>query len=587
MRKTIASSLLTVLFVGSFSFAANKDLTYEQLHEKFSAENIRPEAKRLKINLLESCMACHIPIKGYREYFREKFGDFSKAGVINKYNGAGNVNNSKLYTSVVSGDMPDKYLGSLAPEKKEELLAAIADWIGKGAPSLEEIPAETTKGSGYALEVIENDLQNQASPKDVRYISLVHIYNNRELQSKVPLFRDAINKLVNSLSWNSKLTAPSIVDKAGLILRFRLTDYNWNEAQWKELERRYPYALDSWQLPGKARNIIINITNKIGARIPIVRGDWLVNQLSIPPLYTLFLGLPRTEGELERNLRVNTAKNIADGTAIRAGFQVSEIAANNRVIERHSLPDGKGYYWKSFDFDEEIGRKDIFQAPLNFESFSKEMIFSLPNGMQGYMLTDKNGVRTDKVPNHLVSDISQSNRSVAVGISCMQCHSRGLKEKADEIGKIENLRNYDAKTAEFVKKLYRQDDIGRKFKDDISNYLAALKGAGVKTEEPISAVASIYSGVVQRGQLLSEMDMTEASYAEFLKVVGNNEKLQAFSQMIEQSGQGGLKRSAIEAQTTQSQLAIITDFLQLKLPSIFSDLLPKAKSAAAEENQVQ
>ncbi len=581
MKKIILFSLAAIALFSVPGYATDTDTdtnykySWEELKSRYEAENLRPEAKRLKMNLLNSCFACHIPLKGYREWFQKRFGDFSKSGVLNKYAGTGNINNSKLYTAVASDSMPDKHVGQLEPTQKAELLDSIADWIGKGAPSLEVAILSSPKLSGYALEVIDRDLQSQTSQKDIRYISLVHIYNNPETQKQVHVIRNGITKLLNSLSWNPQIKIPSRVDKDGLILRIRLSDYNWNISMWNQLETKYPYILDYWNLPGKSRNIIIAVSSTINSRLPIVRADWLVARLSAQPLYSLFLNLPKTELELERMLKVNTAKNVAEGLAIRAGFQNSGVALVNRVIERHDINDGLGYYWKSYDFNDEIGRNDIMASPLNFEAVTKEMIFSLPNGMQGYMLTDKRGNRIDNLPHTIASDINQQDRSVALGISCIQCHLKGIQEKPDQVSNDRNLRLLDGKIIDSIKRLYRPAQLGQAYQRDIAKYTIALKSTGVSSEEPVSESAALYLQAVQRSQILSEMDMTETDFQDLVRISKDNKDISSFAQMVEQAGQGGLKRSTLEAQTTPAQMAIITEFLRLKLPEQFQELLFK------------
>src|SRR5206468_7518408 len=107
-------------------------------------------------------------------------------------------------------------------------------------------------------------------------------------------------------------------------------------------------------------------------------------------------------------------------------------------IERH---DGAhGALWRSYDFDKNTGRQNLFEHPLgpnsgatSFQPAGGEMIFHLPNGLQGYMLVDSQGRRIDKAPGEIVSDPRRSDQRVETGISCMACHARGLLPKADQL----------------------------------------------------------------------------------------------------------------------------------------------------------
>ena len=64
---------------------------------------------------------------------------------------------------------------------------------------------------------------------------------------------------------------------------------------------------------------------------------------------------------------------------------------NNRVVERHA--SRYGAYWKSYDFAGNTGTQNIFTHPLDFTQDGGEIIFNLPNGLQGYLIVDASGER--------------------------------------------------------------------------------------------------------------------------------------------------------------------------------------------------
>jgi hypothetical protein len=79
------------------------------------------------------------------------------------------------------------------------------------------------------------------------------------------------------------------------------------------------------------------------------------------------------------------------------------VSRNNRLIERHSSPYGS--YWRSYDFADNVGRRNLFAHPLgpsgqasSFEVDGGEIIFNLPNGLHAFMLIDGKGRRLDKAP---------------------------------------------------------------------------------------------------------------------------------------------------------------------------------------------
>src|SRR5207237_1309513 len=83
-------------------------------------------------------------------------------------------------------------------------------------------------------------------------------------------------------------------------------------------------------------------------------------------------------------------------------------------------------------------------------------IFSLPNGLQGYMLVDAKGKRIDKGPTSIVSDPKRPDRAVENGLSCMSCHARGIIPKADQVRAhaLKNARSFAAAELDAVKDLY-------------------------------------------------------------------------------------------------------------------------------------
>jgi tetratricopeptide (TPR) repeat protein len=232
--------------------------------------------------------------------------------------------------------------------------------------------------------------------------------------------------------------------------------------------------------------------------LPWVRGDWFVAAASRPPLYHDVLQLPTTERELERLLRVDTTENIRQERVARAGFNGSGVSRNNRLIERHEA--GGTVYWKSYDFSSNAGRHNLFAHPLGpggdqgFLHDGGEIIFNLPNGLQGYFLTDGQGRRIDKGPTAIVSDPRRPDRAVENGLSCMSCHAKGMIDKVDQVRGhvLKNRQAFADADVEMVLALYpttekfqallRED--GRRFQEAV-----ARTGAPLSVTEPIAALA--------------------------------------------------------------------------------------------------
>src|SRR5262249_28148973 len=123
-----------------------------------------------------------------------------------------------------------------------------------------------------------------------------------------------------------------------------------------------------------------------------------------------------------------------------------------------------------------------------------EVIFALPNGLQGYMLIDARGRRIDKGPMEIVRDNKQADAAVVNGISCMSCHNRGLIEKADQLREVvEKTRACDKPTRETGPVLYLpRDRMDEYFRGDMERFAQAVKetGAALSVTEPVFALAT-------------------------------------------------------------------------------------------------
>src|SRR5436190_6644611 len=222
-----------------------------------------------------------------------------------------------------------------------------------GTPARRPFISET-----QLLDGIRDDLQLAANQDraSLRYYSLANLWNNSAIDdAELVVYRAALGKLINHLSWKREITTPRPLGPENLLLRIDLRDYGWSSGTWRRITDSYPYA----QGP-----------------IPYLRVDWFVANASRPPLYHDILGLPRTLGDLEAMLHLDTAFDIQQNFARRFGVRDSGVSRNNRAMERHSTVYGA--YWKSFDFAGNNPEQDIFRDPVDLHADGGEVIFNLP-----------------------------------------------------------------------------------------------------------------------------------------------------------------------------------------------------------------
>ncbi|HEY1378946.1 MAG TPA: c-type cytochrome domain-containing protein, partial [Gemmataceae bacterium] len=427
----------------------------------------------------------------------------------------GDAERSKLLRRVVKGQMPP---ADEAPRPSPADVAALKAWIDAGAPAppVADAPSWPIPDNARLWSLVLADLErlDRRARRFQRYFTLAPLARAGLPESALQSYRVGLAKLLNSLSWHPQIAALHRVDPAGLVLRVDLRDLVWDNALWTRLLADYPYGVV--EDGGAFRAVAANAAT----RLPVVRADWFLATASRPPLYYDLLQLPTTAGELERQLRVDTAADIRQERVARGGFNGSGVSRNNRLIERHVGPHGG--YWRTYDFDAVLqfsppsltggkllpDRRNLFAYPLGpgntdttFKHAGGEIIWHLPNGLLGFMLVNANDVRIDKAPTAIVSDPRRPDRAVEPGVSCMSCHLGGIQPKADQMRShvARNPAAYSKADAEIVRALYPPEaEMTKLMTADADRFRVALEKVGGRVTEadPVSAAAVRYEADV-------------------------------------------------------------------------------------------
>jgi serine/threonine-protein kinase len=428
-----------------------------------------------------------------------------------------------------------------------EDIQVLRRWVLAGAPDFATLatpspsaarPFLTERDTLQAMldHLTRADKLHPGSARYVRFLTLTHLYNNSAVpDERLRLVRAGVAKLLNSLHWKNRVVLPAAADKQTTVLAFDLRDVDWDlNAGWSRLAFRWgkgpgahagdPYALvydkggDDKDLHDLAHKVYV----LSGTRAPALRGDWFLATASVPPLYHHLLGLPGTAHELEQQLKVDVAANFRRDKVVRAGLTASGVSTKgNRLVERHESPFG--VYWKSYDFKSSEGGRDLLKLPLGpidlypagkhpyaeqaFTHDGGEIVFSLPNGLHGYLLTDGKGKRLDEAPTDLVRDLGEAaGRGPAIvnGLSCMACHPQGIKGLSDSVRVGTTVHGT---ALDKVRRLYVPEaEVKWLLKHDEAAYVRALEkvvGSILKVgpdqakdlklfPEPVSAVATPY-----------------------------------------------------------------------------------------------
>ena len=379
-----------------------------------------------------------------------------------------------------------------------------------------EIGGRKSRGKDFRLTT-DCSLESVLAPirEHLRSVSQREAFNSRFFsfhhfmcQNNIPQvikkgeFEDALNILLNSMSWSEDLVRATAINEERTLFKIDLRDYKratgnhrefvrWNAEVWQMLVQKEPYHILQIQHP-----ILEEIQDYTGEDYPVLRGDWFLAHASHSPLYDKIMGYEGNISNLYRILGLDLRTNISKGLAVRAGFKDSGVSNFNRLLERHPIKEGA--FWISYDFAGSSGRRSFFRNPLGpdlvlnkaFEHDGGEVIFNLPNGLQAYKLIDSKGGHLDVGPSEVVSHSVSSDKRVQNAVSCMGCHSEGILDKEDEVLESVFLNRADFTSREFniIQSLYPGANVVlRHMKEDRERYQEALSEI-VDKENPGSGI---------------------------------------------------------------------------------------------------
>ena len=494
----------------------------------------------------QSCFICHGPTGAYKETLLIEHNALIQNGTVVP----GNPNASELYNRLIATDTA-KRMPLAQPQLSAQSIDTIRNWILAGAPDWAATSTTDRQfiSPGEILNTIETHLMSLPSfdRAFARYFTLTHLYNAGETAQALEAYRNGLSKLVNSLSWGLEVTNPQPIGPQGTIFYIDLRHYEWDRNDgWTQIEGAYPYHI-SFDAPSQTalRAQLGRLQTEMSSNIPSIQVDWFLATAASPPLYHELLSLPLTDGELETRLGVDVDRNLRDAPGVRvwrAGFNNSGVSNNNRMVERHASQHGA--YWKSYDFAGSVGTQNIFTHPLDFTHDGGEVIFNLPNGLQGYYLVNASGSRLNEAPINIVSNPAASDPTVRNGISCLGCHTEGMKTFEDEVRPvIESNANPAYDKAQALRLYVEQSEMDALVSEDMNRYKDALEETGgmFGDIEPISRFHEVFQGPVDVAYAAAVVGLeTEA----FLEKIQENIGLQNVGLLVLDSPNGSMKRDA-------------------------------------------
>lgn len=426
------------------------------------------------------------------------------------------------------------------PQPSEEEIELFGQWIDEGAAFPESgRPRRPFVGEQDTLKLILGDVEAQpeADRHHLRYFTLAHLWNDTTISdTDLAVARAAVSKMLNSLSAAEEVIPPEAIGDEQLVLRIDMRDYGWTERDhWLVMLKEYPYGLIH------SDSLAEELYEQANSSLPYIRGDWFCFHASRPPLYHALamlpehVGLPSSQQRLETLLGVSLAADLESGDLVRAGMtgNRSGVSAHNRIVERHE--SNFGYYWVSYDAGDSGGRRNYANFPLGpklpgkddlaaFDHDGGEIIFSLPNGLQGYLLADATGARIDVGPPAIVQDRARHSGSFEIvnAISCMGCHRAGMISFTDSIRPL--WEDKPGTVASRVRELYPKPEAMQEIvTGDAAAFAEALglaidpflldetgKAFAAETvPEPITFLSKLYDRDLDLGDVVRELSLPQ------------------------------------------------------------------------------
>lgn len=354
--------------------------------------------------------------------------------------------------------------------------------------------------------------------RDMRFVTLTHLLDACVPVDIIAGYRQAITKVVNSLSWAAEPIRLSTLGPDDTILRLDLSEIGWLAAHWDKLIQAYPHATLA------ASRLDDGIRRQTGTEMPAVRGDWLAYAAIGTPLYARLLGLPGRMANLQRILNVEIEADIRALKARRAGLAQSAVTRANRLLERH--PTRNGSLWVAYDFATAEGRQNLSANPLGpaaggavkvpFRHDATRALFTLPNGFFAYSVNDARGDRIE-TPMETVDreELGWAGNS-GHAAPCMACHRRGPFGGKDAIRSLAEADTAaPSELRDQILALYPpQAEIDTLVSEDQERYAAAQRKVGIEPDlllrslEPVSALAREYTRDVGLRRLAAEAGLT-------------------------------------------------------------------------------
>ena len=381
----------------------------------------------------------------------------------------------------------------------------------------------------------------------------------------------AIAKATASVSPVAGIFPPTQV--APGIFRINIDDLGISATQWNDIENASLLNLESFTAVGQ------QMKQQTGTRLPwMLASEFNDTVLRNATVYYNLVRAPKTLAQLEQNIGVDFAGDLQAFKVIQVGFNGSQLSpAANRLMARWDAKvAANGNFWITEDTGAiKSDQQNIFKNPLiaaaggkaNLKFAAGEMIYTLPNGMQGYFLADAAGNRLDQANEEVVHDFTTNPISPTIknSISCMRCHYGGIIHAFDHVRDSLSTpgSQLGAADAQIALALYQpQSVIDAKMKFDNETFATAEKRLGVDPTQPdpISQVSDKFLGDLTIKDVASIFHWTPEQFTTNCLNVSSNVRAQA-AQLLAPNGT-----------LSHDQLVQVAKFIQVDCRPFFDPL---------------
>jgi len=355
------------------------------------------------------------------------------------------------------------------------------------------LPATISEADVDAWIAADKAKLDAADAPYIRYVAVHEVNNEGGTFADMEVARVGVSKTLNSHSrYGPKIVNPVAIDPYDTVFRVDVRDYFGFTNANGVITRTPDKAIQTWDR-------ITSGDRTQGVMPDYVTGAQLAYSLSRPETYNDVLEIPGLARQLEAELGVDKSQGvdsykymivnrkpitIEDRIMMRADL-------SPRTVQGETAEAASGYYWSTTDVFSGVGRFPFFDEPIpEFTSVSdfsqiktvellgldvaqtqaQEIIFSLPNGMQAYMIAGAvNQRRVDAFTFIVVDPLrggpldnrTDGNLRLLNGISCQSCHEDGMKFNSDAMRPylLANQAKFDAQTYQRALQLYPGDAV--------------------------------------------------------------------------------------------------------------------------------